>query len=129
MFQLQKRKRLKTSKKNITYLLFGIFLFPIVYQSIHLTRHASHTTKLELHACPASSLANPVPQNAEQLSSHQPACIICDYHFCVNAIPGLSILRTTVPALLTRLMPFVARQYIIESFLIASPRAPPSCTP
>ena len=75
----------KSNEINWFFLAVGLFLFPILYQPVHILRHHSHERPdhvCEHHHHPAGKAAD-LTQIAQKYSD----CLICEYEFVIKDLP------------------------------------------
>ncbi len=113
-------------KKHIAFLLFGIFFFPIIFQSLHVVRHHSHNNKVEHHICHHKTTDKCCPDTSESISQEEKICAICEYHFSLNDIPKIFIFRSIIPEFICSINQTATQQGYQQVFRDKSPRAPPA---
>jgi hypothetical protein len=70
-------------QKQIQYIAFflaGVFLFPIVYQNIHILGHREYSDRFGTHSHPNKTI----------LGEKQAPCYICDYEFVTFQVPDIN---------------------------------------
>lgn len=114
-------------KKYISIGLIGIFLFPIMYQSVHVIQH--HENKINecsgTCSCSHEKADTDTDVLFKSLSENVENCPVCEYEFAVNDIPQSLIYEI--------LSPLTNGQYLINyidlktqrGFTHKSPRGPP----
>jgi hypothetical protein len=112
-------------KKHIAYLLFGIFFFPILFQSVHIVWHKSKANKNEHHCCHSEACDKDSSEKTENISQKEDVCQICEFHFSLNDLPTISIFSSVIPAFTCSLNVETSRQYYRQDLIKKSPRAPP----
>jgi hypothetical protein len=112
-------------KKNISVILLGLFIFPFVFQFVHVLVRHSHQhccgSVCQITVLPIGSTINMVAPVEKQ-----PVCPVCEYHFPINNLPKLhyfAVLRVPTAAHFTD---FSITIYHAEPQHRKSPRAPPS---
>lgn len=108
-------------RKHIAIILLGVFIFPVVFQQVHIMRHHSH----DHGACilvmdPDSPDGNKV--SSQRKDSH---CLLCEYKLSVISLLDIVFITSTVNIiedLETELVSFCPLQILFSS---ESPRAPP----
>jgi hypothetical protein len=112
--------------KNTAFLLLGLFVFPIFYQSVHICLH--HHRKNEI-GCNIQHHDN---DNLSHLSFHfsktidkDGHCPVCEYQFSVNDLSSVSVFEIGIPKIEVTLNSFVPVQPDRCIVSTKSPRAPP----
>jgi hypothetical protein len=124
--KLQKsEKKLKRLRKHIAFILFGIFFFPILFQSIHIVWHHSNSFKCNHHQCYCEIIVKPVTRNTSNISKEEDHCPICEYEFSLNEIPQIFKFRSFIPILTFVYNEIAVHQKFQQVFSIKTPRAPP----
>lgn len=108
-------------KVHIAILLFGIFIYPIVFHVAHFSSHSS-----DEH----SSCQNPTETIDADLSTKvgtndSEDCAVCDYQFFVNDVPQPQRFLAVVEDLTLHYFIFCTPQYNKQALATKSPRAPP----
>lgn len=105
------------------YLLLGVFLFPLVFQSAHVVHH--HAQELRAACCHVhETAADPVKQDGVSQAGEAP-CAICNYTFSLNVLPGLNPIKTCLPYVSGALpLPSYQRTFAAV-YTVKTPRAPP----
>jgi hypothetical protein len=113
-------------KRHITLIGLGFFVFPIIFQSIHIVWHHSNAhSESYTHTC-CSLGKNCLPDKGSiNISESDEHCPLCEYEFSVNNIPGFSVINTGIPYII-----YVLNDNEIDIIYQAStsfnpPRAPP----
>jgi hypothetical protein len=112
-------------RKHISFLLFVIFVFPIIFQSVHIVWHKSHGNKCEHHLCHQNIVDKDSQITNVNTPEEEGTCPICEYQFSINDLPGLSLFSIVIPAFTFVCNEIVARQQYNQVFSDSSPRAPP----
>lgn len=110
-------------RKHITFLLFGVLVFPILFQSVHIVWHNSQTNKN--HYCQKETCDNDSADKTENISQEEDVCQICEYQFSLNDVPNIFIFRPILPEIASTLTGIAAPQQYNQVFSEKSPRAPP----
>jgi hypothetical protein len=113
-------------RKNIAILLFWIFTFPIVFQSVHIVWHHSHAHADNHILCNEHTTAQAFHYKYSIDSQNDNPCSICDYHFSINDIPKTSIIRSVLPLIQGIFNELEIHFLFQEIFSLKSPRAPPA---
>ena len=112
-------------KKHIAFLLFGIFIFPIVFQSVHIVWHHSHVYKCaHNHGLQAASKTD-FHSNGENVSEKQTTCPICEYQFSINELPNIATFNAVIPVFPYSYNEVATQQQYRQAFSDKTPRAPP----
>jgi hypothetical protein len=76
-------------KKHIAFILTGIFVFPLMFQPIHIVWHHStdHVTPGDESCCLHQNFAGDIPGES-QPNDH---CLICEYEFAVTSLPEVLV--------------------------------------
>lgn len=113
------------TKKYIVLFLLGIFLFPILFQSIHIVYHHKHEHGFENQTINKSFSENDVCLTTTDALLHQNECIICDYQFSINDLPDTAVFRTISSKIISLLDEKIINPYYHQNFSKKTPRAPP----
>ncbi len=113
-------------RANIAVLLCGIFLFPIIFQSVHIVWHHSHGFKCEHHHCQQIAPHEDFHSYFENISDEVSKCPICDYQFPVNNLPEVSFLGTLLPLHTCIYIELNQQSQYKQVFSDKTPRAPPT---
>lgn len=100
--------------KHITIVLLGIFVFPILFQSIHIVWH--HTRDI---SCETNDHKDVLSFN----ENHH--CPICEYQFSINQQSDFFIFKSVIPVLCFFFKEPVITDPYQQSLSLISPRAPP----
>jgi len=114
--------RLKNKGENIAISLLGIFLFPVIFQNLHVILHHHHEIAFgydnheERHSTADYFFV---------VSHHEQHCPIVDYKFQINNLPGYFIFDLVCPGFvgLVSVCNSEEPHRLIRS--ARSPRAPP----
>lgn len=124
-------------KKNIHIAAFslGLFLFPIVYQPIHSTRHHSYNYSLHdhtgcKHSCSSHSHNTKVTYKEKvtglyTITEKADHCPICEYQLSINNLLVISTFEYLVRKLNISYNEIVITQFIPSVASKDPPRAPP----
>jgi len=112
-------------KKHIAILLIGIFIFPLLFQPLHVLLHHKYHPFL----CANTSFETVFVGESTDLHFHQTdkneRCPICDYHFSLNQLPPVIVSVAVVPLLMSTVHEKNISASIVEFNSVKSPRAPP----
>lgn len=112
-------------RNHIALLLFGVFFFPILFQSVHFVRHHSHDYNCEHYLCHQTIADINFHTNGENLSEEVKKCLICEYHFSINELPEISVSGRVIPSITCIYNEIVIQQQHKQVISIKVPRAPP----
>lgn len=112
-------------KKHITVLLIGLFFFPVVFQSIHMVWHQSHSSSCGHHECDHKPLAKNSHPFAEKCIKNNENCPVCLYQFSINNVTKLSHLNFQIIVITCNYKAVAIAQQNLQVFADKSPRAPP----
>ncbi|MCU4176155.1 hypothetical protein [Carboxylicivirga sp. N1Y90] len=117
-------------KKYIAIVLFGIFVFPIVFQPVHVVLH--HAQDLhDCHTCCHSTFDKDESANSDEIvpaSAQEEACPICDYHFPLNLIAKAFIYQSNKMVDEKIVIGLNIRLPFLQLLSVKTPRAPPALT-
>lgn len=112
-------------RKHITLILLGIFFFPILFQSVHIVWHHSHSYEYEHDIChKKTSKTNSYSKNGT-LSETEETCLICEYKFSINDSPEFFFFHSIIPSIACIYKQIDKQQPYTPFFSDKSPRAPP----
>ncbi len=116
---------MKKFKKHIVVFLLGIFVFPIIFQSIHIVWHHTHAV---LHNENVSIIENCNIHNNEivLISDNIEHCAICEYEFSVNNVPNGFYFDTVLLFIKDLVNQNIVNKALQQIFSFKTPRAPPS---
>lgn len=112
-------------RKHIAFLLFGIFFFPVIFQSLHIVWHHSHGYECEHHHCHKESPDKNSALNTQNLSDTENTCLICEFEFSITDVPELFIKKKEIPVLTYTYSEVATQQQYKQIFTDKTPRAPP----
>jgi len=111
-------------KKYIAFLLFGIFFFPIVFQSVHIVWHHAHGYKCNHNHHHIIVEVN-LHQDVEKISETEQICPICEFHFSINNVPKTSFFNSVIPVFAYLFNVTADNINYTQIYTFKSPRAPP----
>ncbi|MDD2962313.1 MAG: hypothetical protein PHU33_00055 [Bacteroidales bacterium] len=117
-----------TLQKHIALWLFGIFSFPILFQSGHTVLHHLHGYRHTQHQCMLCSTGRPDPTSCafdEEGDHGEGVCPICEYQFSINQLPEATAFDPVVPMFFCNQCQSVVPSYYRPNHTTKSPRAPP----
>ncbi|MBN2728719.1 MAG: hypothetical protein JXR53_05795 [Bacteroidales bacterium] len=112
-------------RKHIAYLLFGIFFFPILFQSVHVVWHHSHGDQGEHTLCAQTITRTDFQSNNKNVSEKEKTCPICEYQFSINDLPKISFFNPAIPENACNYLKIAKQQQYKQVFSDKTPRAPP----
>ncbi|MGE0018171.1 MAG: hypothetical protein AB7S72_00770 [Draconibacterium sp.] len=118
---------MKNTIRNIAFLLFGIFSFPLIYQPFHVVVHHGHTS------CANCTITCSEPHSDfgfavfDVTEEKEEPCPICNYHFPLNEIPAEFLSLHTVIIQTGQVFYVPLKGYSKNIFSNLIPRAPPAC--
>jgi len=112
-------------RKHIAPLLFGIFFFPILFQSVHIVWHHSHNHNHEHHFCHHIDTAKESQTKYESIFKNEESCLICEYKFPINDSPKVFFINSDIPAIACIYDEIDKQQQYKQVFSDKTPRAPP----
>lgn len=112
-------------RKHIALLLFGIFLFPILFQSIHVVWHHSRTYICGHNLCSQTITNKDFLTNGENISEKEKICPICEYQFSINDLPKISFYSPAILAIACNYIKTTNRQRYKQVVTDKTSRAPP----
>jgi len=86
--------KLKTKGKNIALSLLGIFLFPVIFQNLHVIRHHHHDIAFKIHNALNKDTRG---ESFFTILHHKEPCPIVEYKFQINSLPEYFILDSICP--------------------------------
>lgn len=119
--------------KHIHSLVLAIlFLYPLVYQSIHAFEH-THGLQDSVccghcsHSSPGSAPQEDEPAASEALSAKQDECGVCNFHYAKLQINSSLNVYLTEQAYYLFPDPSYPKPFVLYQGYIRSLRAPPAC--
>lgn len=116
---------IKHSKKHRLWILLGIFVFPILFQSLHVLEHHLDDLNECHHDCSTQISHNNNQQHKAKITQDETVCPILSYELSVNDLHQLFIFQTNIPAFAFPFKQMVVNQHSKSVFSVKSPRAPP----
>lgn len=110
---------------HIANFLFWIFLFPIIFQSIHIVWHHNHALQCEFHV-PHQLSDKGLHENHQAFSEKESTCAICEYQLAINGLPKSTIYSIFIPTLTIKSKVIAPKLPHKIRFSNKSPRAPPA---
>lgn len=115
-------------KKHIAVLLFGIFIFPLAFQPLHVLMHHTQVAH-DCHSCCETKLDKKESVKLaiiETASAEEEACAICDYHFPLNIIAKNVICHNIKVVVECKLFRLNKQLPFLQVISVKSPRGPPA---
>ena len=109
---------------HIATFLFWIFLFPIIFQSIHIVWHHDHAHECEDHSTQQLSDKG-LQENYQEFSEKESTCAICEYQLTINGLPKSTLFSTFIPTLTIKSKGIALKLPHKIGFSNKTPRAPP----
>ena len=110
-------------KAHIALSFLVVFLFPIVYQSVHLLQHQTTDSHCHHHCCASNQKTDDGKVKIETEEEHQ--CSICTYQFAANELPFEYLYRVQNPSYAISLNQKAIQDFQSNLILHKSSRAPP----
>jgi hypothetical protein len=112
-------------KEHIAFLLFGIFFFPFLFQSLHILWHHSHVNKSEHNQYFQTITKTDFHSNGENVSEKKYKCPICAYKFSINDLPKIYFYYSIISVIACIYIELVQQYKYMQVFLVKTTRAPP----
>lgn len=112
----------------MSFLLFGIFFLPILFQSFHIVWHHSHGYQSEHCLSCHETTDTDSCINIENISEKEKTCMICAYQFSINDVAEISFFTSVIPVFACIFGETATQQQYKQVVANKSPRAPPSFT-
>jgi hypothetical protein len=83
---------LRELHKHIALLVFGIFIFPILFQPVHIIWHHSHETPV-CTSCHVSDIGKQCTDQKDEnsIDNQEKQCLVCSYEFSITELPEFFI--------------------------------------
>ena len=113
------------SFRNIALSLLLIFVFPIIYQPLHVVWHHSHGAECcgSYGTCQLGDLQKREGAYFEETIDH---CPICSYEFSINDIPEKQVIEFYIQELIFKFIETKVTEFVPPFVLLKIPRAPPA---
>jgi hypothetical protein len=118
-------KRVNRLKHYIAIFLFGIFIFPVTFQSFHIVWHDSNGYDCDHHSCRAEQPDKGSSSDEKILYEEEITCPICEYKISITGVLRISVSTAFVPASGYHYKEIVPEQQFRQVLTNRSPRAPP----
>ena len=112
-------------RKHIALLLLVFFIFPILFQSIHIVSHHSADYKSECHLHKKETSGNDLFIVIKKATHELDVCPICEYQFSINNLLEISVPSLIIPVNKNSYTAITLQQYYRKNYTRKSPRAPP----
>jgi hypothetical protein len=120
--QKQYYKYLIKLKHHIAAILLGLFMFPILFQSVHVLWH--HTQDC-IDACCCKHIDVVSESSSGTIATLEEDCLICNYLITINSFADPVVYRISLP-IEKRAFVFLIIQHPLKQVgSFKSPRAPP----
>jgi len=88
---------LKERRKHIALYVFGIFIFPILFQPVHVIWHHSHETPV-CTSCHVSDIGGQCadPNDENSIDKQEKHCLVCSHEFSITQLPDFFIFECTI---------------------------------
>lgn len=110
--------------KHIAIFLIGIFVIPIVSQSIHILWHHSHSVIVCNHTIYLKNAGHHIG-DTNIINEKNKQCPICEYKFSINNLPVISVFGCSIPKINVSDNESEITQPTSCLVVTKSPRAPP----
>lgn len=110
---------------HIAFLLFGIFFFPILFQSIHIACHQYNNYKSEHHFCHDKVHDKVTNAKGEKELEKENTCLLCEYQFSINDLPDVFFFSSVIPAFSCVSNEIAENHQYKQVYTVKTPRAPP----
>jgi len=118
---------LKKISKHIAIVLLGIFIIPIIFQSIHIVLHLAHVhgnaDLVELYSTKGFDVNKSVCNSKKGSEIH---CLICEYKFPVSNAPENCLFECKIFKIENDFIDHLNNSFNLVFFSKKSSRAPPS---
>ena len=112
--------------QHIAFALLGIFVLPIVFQSVHIAYTHHNYTFCSTHFESVDRQTTQEDHSAKYETDHGAEhCLICEYEFAINTLPEPPIFRCLVPRIILGYNENVISKPSSCIAFIKSSRAPP----
>ncbi len=112
-------------RENIAVFLCWIFIFPIVFQSLHIVVHHFNLDFHNSETCNHDASQQAFLHQYTIKTQRDKLCAICNYQFSVNDLPNILFFRSAVPRIKNIFNVIEVRLPFQILFSQKSPRAPP----
>lgn len=120
--QKQVRENLRRFNQHIAAILLGMFMFPLVFQSVHVLWHHAQVC---VDACCCKHLEVTSESPSGDITTLEDDCPICNYLITINGFADPLVHRTSL-VVEKRVFVFLATQPPLKQVGgFESPRAPP----
>jgi hypothetical protein len=112
-------------KKHIALSLLGLFIVPVLFQSVHIVWHHSYGQPETCEGSCCTGNNHALPDDLSILSQQFEHCPICEYQFTIVSLPDFSIFEAVLPAITGICGDIASEPPLQQRFSLKSPRAPP----
>ncbi len=113
-------------KNHIAIVLVGIFIFPVVFQPVHVIWHQSPGSCIEHQCCKVEATESTSLPGMKFESQDDEHCPICEYQFPVKDLPEAFLFRPFTPLIHCSLEALVIDLAFPQPKSTKTPRAPPA---
>lgn len=115
-------------KSYIAPLLLCLFVFPILFQSLHVLLHHSGDKNVHHHCCSHETcqvLIKHKQNDGISLTKGEDKCAICDYHFVTKNLVDITVVVGAIPLIKCNYETITKQQKYHSALSNKSSRAPP----
>lgn len=112
-------------KSYIVLVILGLFVFPVVFQSLHNIWHHSHCCQDEHLFCSDATIYRDFQKDRLSLPEKNNYCPICEYKFPINSLPDFLIIEIIIQIFIGNFTETIQKQPHQKLFTLKVPRAPP----
>ncbi len=110
------------TKKYIAFICVWIYIFPLVYQPIHIYKHPIHFDKEEKNIIIASETSKQI----FQFHATHKKCPICEFTFFIRTLPPFSVFESKLNQLKIIFHENITKRLFTVFTINISQRAPPA---
>lgn len=110
--------------KHIATLLLGLFISPIIFQSVHIVWHHSHSVADNHHI---NNINDNQRLQGEAISvlTEDNHCPVCEYEFAIHNLPAIFVFEANLPIIKGIQNETAEAQLHLEVYSTKSSRGPP----
>ena len=88
---------LRELRKHIALYVFGIFIFPILFQPVHVIWHHSNETPV-CTSCHVSDTGGQCANSKDEnsIDKQEKHCLVCSYEFSITQLPDFVIFECNI---------------------------------
>jgi hypothetical protein len=117
-------------KSHIAPLLLCLFVFPILFQPVHVLLHHSNKNNTAGHHCCSHETCQASIKHEQNVgysvSKAGDKCAICDYHFATKDFIDVKVVLAAIPLDKYDYNTLAKQQKYLSALRNKSPRAPPA---